>query len=127
MVNYREERQVSKEPRREPRQNYREERQVSREPRREEPRPSYREPTQEVRVQRQDFREPRQGVRKERPCRSERQETRLPSVRPLRQGGPRPDINLKPCKFGSRCDRGWECKFLHLASYFVPIQGARRN
>ena len=34
---------------------------------------------------------------------------------------------LKPCKFGSRCDRVSECGFLHLAKDFLPAKGGKKN
>ena len=34
---------------------------------------------------------------------------------------------VKPCKFGSRCDKGMRCEYLHLAKDFLPAKGGRRN
>ena len=36
-------------------------------------------------------------------------------------------IQIKPCKFGSRCDRGRNCSFLHLPKDFLPLNTGRRN
>ena len=34
---------------------------------------------------------------------------------------------MKPCKFGSRCDKGLSCEYLHLAKDFLPAKGGRKN
>ena len=34
---------------------------------------------------------------------------------------------LKPCKFGARCDKGMFCGFLHLPKDFLPAQGRMRH
>ena len=36
-------------------------------------------------------------------------------------------IQLRQCKFGSRCNQGRECGFLHLPTDFLPQQSGRRN
>ena len=38
-----------------------------------------------------------------------------------------PAVQVKPCKFGSRCDKGMSCEYLHLAKDFLPVKGGRRN
>ena len=38
-----------------------------------------------------------------------------------------PSDQLRPCKFGSKCNMGVRCGFLHLPSDFLPHQGGRRN
>ena len=38
-----------------------------------------------------------------------------------------PSDPLRPCKFGSKCDMGVRCGFLHLPSDFLTYQGGRRN
>ena len=34
---------------------------------------------------------------------------------------------LRPCKFGPKCDKGVRCGFLHLPSDFLSLQGGMRN
>ena len=89
-------------------------RELRQEPR--EPRQTYREDRYEYRESRQPHSEDLQVHRE---CQHKNRERR-------QQRGGSVDI-LKPCKFGPRCDRGWGCRFLHLASDFHPLQGSRRN
>ena len=45
-------------------------------------------------------------------------------------GGQGRDVSscqLKQCKWGTKCDKGRTCTFLHLATDFFPSQAGRRN
>ena len=113
---------------REPRRVNREQRQEYRAPRQEyiEPRQEYRQNRQEYREPRQEYRQPWQLDREARQIDREPRQTEKFSRGDTQKRGGSVD-NLKPCKFGPRCDRGWGCRFLHLASDFRQIQGAKRN
>ena len=115
---------------REPRQAYREPRNEDREPKQafRDTRPAYRETRPAYRETRPAYREPRPAQREFRQTRDTRQFYN--SEQDTNSSGQKRGVSadqLRPCKFGHRCDRGVNCRFLHLPSDFLPIQGSRRN
>ena len=58
------------------------------------------------------------------------QQPRQDSRQPSSSGAQNKNVStnqLKPCKFGPRCDKGMRCEYLHLPKDFLPVKGGRKN
>ena len=77
---------------------------------------------------------PRQEFRQQHPRQEDRQQQypqSRPETRQLSRGGDRTQGvspgQVKPCKFGARCDRGILCQYLHMATDFLSLPTVRRR
>ena len=77
---------------------------------------------------------PRQEFRQQHPRQEDRQQQypqSRPETRQLSRGGDHTQGvspgQVKPCKFGARCDRGILCQYLHMATDFLSLPTVRRR